>query len=243
MSNPILPSNLSAQIILNNIAGLVINNSISSSEEPHYIDAVEDLLRLHRSIKRLTGSGAKINVLDGVDFDGCKVIDFYDLQESADEQVDKVQQKAYNDMERLIIQQQKYVRGHLPEKMRLEHEKIISEFKSIGYKTIDKMVSVKSDSQKSLDAIKEIMDADNDVNCFVDVRRHGRVVDIYFPGHLSQNVLHNLNNFNNCCDYEDEHIMIEKLIVTGEQIPGMKDIIDVEKARERKREMGLECSM
>lgn len=243
MSKPILPSNLSTQIILNNIAGLVINNSVPSNEESNYIETVENLLRLHSSIKKLAGSDTKINVLEGIDFDTCKVIDFYDLQESSDEQVDKVQQKAYNDMEKLIIQQQKYMRGQLPEKIRLGHEKIISEFKSIGYKTIDRMVSAKSDNQKSLDAIKEIMDTDSNVNSFVDVRRNGRVVDIYFPSHLSENVLHNLNNFNSYCDHEDEHIVLEKVIMTGEQIPGMKDIRDVEKARERKREMGLECSI
>ena len=237
MSQYNLPNNFSTQIILNNIASVLINNTVSGYDEKNYVSLVESMLQMHDSVSKMIGSDTKINKLEGIDWKTNKVTDIDLLIETCDDQVDAVQAKASNDMKKLIIQQQKYIRGQTPERVRQMNDNIINEFKSIGYKTIDRSIKVKSDNQKSLESVAEILRTNRELDAFVDSRLNGRYLEVMFPEHLTDEVYENLVGFNGLCDEEDEHIVLEKITVAPSAIPGMKDIHDVERKRALRKEL------
>lgn len=241
--SPNLPKNFSTQIIINNIASVLINNDISNYDEKNYISIVESLVQLHQSVSSIVGKDTKINKLEGIDWNTGKVTDLNLLINTSDDQVDAVQMKSYNDMEKLIIQQRKYMRGQAPERIRETHERIMDEFQSIGYKAVDRSVAVKSDNQKSLESVTEIFMSNSELEAYIDTRQNGRALEVYFPRSLTEEVLSHLNDFNGLCDEDDEHIFIEKIIVTPPYIPGMKNIQDVERKIARKKDLTSEMAI
>lgn len=240
-----LPKNFNTQTTINNIAFMVNDaNDYSNPEKVEkLVPIVENLISLHNNIKSLVGSDTKINKLEGINWKEGTIEDIDDLISSADTQIEYVQAKAYNDMTKLIIKSSKNVRGITPEEIRSEHDKIIMDFKSIGYKTNDRMVSVKSDNMQSLDAMNEILKTDTSLDFFVDSKLTGRTLDIYFPSQYSSAVQENIQNFNSLCEEEDEHISMNNISIVAEYIPGLKDIDDVRRHAERKKEMESEMNM
>jgi hypothetical protein len=238
-----LPKNFSTQIIINNIASVLINNDITDENQNNYISIVESMIQLHNSVSSISGSNTKINKLEGIDWNTGEITDLEALIDTSDDQVDFVQSKAMNDMEKLIIQQQKYIRGQAPDRIRETHEVIMDEYQSIGYKAVDRAVRVKSDNQKSLASVSEIFMSNSTLEAYIDTRKNGQALEIYFPRSLTEDVLSELNSFNGFCEENDEHIMVEKVIATPPHIQGMKDIQDVERKMSLRKERQAELSI
>lgn len=230
---PLISDPQATQVIINNIAGILVQSSIDREEETKHLSTITALIQLYKNLIDTGSKPAKINKLTGVSWADSAITDLEELIDSSDTQVDEFQAYLSNESLKNLSNMKHYKDKGLPAPTVLLHrqEELGKLISSIGYTPVDRKMTIACHDYEQLCTVGNYADIHGDWEAFVDTRSNGTAeMSVYYPSKMHDEILDEIRKSGS----DISVISVEPIVPA---LPGFKDVEDFERKQSLKEEL------